>query len=87
MSTSIHFIIKGCVLDGDCFLCFAALRYYREVLPGEIVQLSKHGVKSLSVVPRPEGDVPAFCIFEYVYFARPDSIFEGLIFLNGSFIL
>lgn len=85
--TSICFIIKGCVLDGDCFLCLTALRYYREVLPGEIVQLSKHGVKSLSVVPRPEGDVPAFCIFEYVYFARPDSIFEGLIILNGSFIL
>ncbi|XP_069050406.1 amidophosphoribosyltransferase [Lepisosteus oculatus] len=52
-------------------------RYYREVLPGEIVQISKHGVKTLSVVPRPEGDPPAFCIFEYVYFARPDSIFEG----------
>uniref|UniRef100_A0A671TUP4 Amidophosphoribosyltransferase n=1 Tax=Sparus aurata TaxID=8175 RepID=A0A671TUP4_SPAAU len=47
------------------------------VLPGEIVQISRHGIKTLSVVPRPEGDLPAFCIFEYVYFARPDSIFEG----------
>lgn len=56
------------------------------MLPGEIVQLSKHGVKSLSVVPRPEGDVPAFCIFEYVYFARPDSIFEGLIIHHGCAI-
>lgn len=55
----------------------ATPRYYREVLPGEIVQISRHGVKSLSVVRRPEGDLPAFCIFEYVYFARPDSIFEG----------
>ncbi len=59
-------------------MSFLVLRYYREVLPGEIVQISRHGVKSLSVVPRPEGDLPAFCIFEYVYFARPDSIFEGL---------
>jgi len=59
------------------------LRYYREVQPGEIVQISKHGVKSLSIVPRPEGDVPAFCIFEYVYFARPDSIFEGVYILLG----
>lgn len=57
------------------------------MLPGEIVQLSKDGVKSLSVVPRPEGDVPAFCIFEYVYFARPDSIFEGLIGYRGLFFL
>uniref|UniRef100_A0A3P8ZFQ3 Amidophosphoribosyltransferase n=1 Tax=Esox lucius TaxID=8010 RepID=A0A3P8ZFQ3_ESOLU len=59
-----------------CLLCLV-LRYYREVMPGEIVQISKHGIKSLSIVPRPEGDLPAFCIFEYVYFARPDSIFEG----------
>lgn len=57
------------------------------MLPGEIVQLSKNGVKSLSVVPRPEGDPPAFCIFEYVYFARPDSIFEGLIIYHGLFFL
>lgn len=56
----------------------SSLRYYREVLPGEIVQISKNGVRSLSIVPRPEGDLPAFCIFEYVYFARPDSIFEGI---------
>ena len=60
------------------FMSFLVLRYYREVLPGEIVQISRHGIKTLSVVPRPEGDLPAFCIFEYVYFARPDSIFEGL---------
>lgn len=58
------------------FVSLLVSRYYREVLPGEIVQISKHGVKSLSVVPRPEGDPPAFCIFEYVYFSRPDSIFE-----------
>lgn len=61
-------------------------RYYREVLPGEIVQISKNGIKSLSIVPRPEGDPAAFCIFEYVYFARPDSIFEGLI-MNDRFFL
>ena len=60
------------------------IRYYREVQPGEIVQISKHGVRTLSIVPRPEGDVPAFCIFEYVYFARPDSIFEGVYTLLGS---
>uniref|UniRef100_A0A8C9G9B6 Amidophosphoribosyltransferase n=1 Tax=Pavo cristatus TaxID=9049 RepID=A0A8C9G9B6_PAVCR len=51
--------------------------YYREVLPGEIVKISRYDVQTLDVVPRPEGDPSAFCIFEYVYFARPDSIFEG----------
>ena len=45
---------------------------------GEIVELSKTGVKSHCIIPRPEAELPAFCIFEYVYFARPDSIIEGM---------
>lgn len=57
--------------------CISLSRYYREVLPGEIVKISRYDVQTLDVVPRPEGDPSAFCIFEYVYFARPDSIFEG----------
>ncbi|KAK7889592.1 hypothetical protein WMY93_025152 [Mugilogobius chulae] len=69
---------EGWVVSSEsCSFQSIGARYYREVLPGEIVQISKHGIKSLSIVPRPEGDLPAFCIFEYVYFARPDSIFEG----------
>uniref|UniRef100_A0A8C6EKR7 Amidophosphoribosyltransferase n=1 Tax=Microcebus murinus TaxID=30608 RepID=A0A8C6EKR7_MICMU len=51
-------------------------RYYREVLPGEIVEISRHNVRTLDIVSRSEGNPVAFCIFEYVYFARPDSIFE-----------
>lgn len=47
------------------------------LLSGEIVELSKDGVKSQCIVPRPDASLPAFCIFEYVYFARPDSIMEG----------
>ncbi|KAF3835110.1 hypothetical protein F7725_027668 [Dissostichus mawsoni] len=63
---------EGWVVSSEsCSFQSIGAKYYREVLPGEIVQISKHGVKSLSVVPRPEGDPPAFCIFEYVYFARP----------------
>ena len=45
---------------------------------GEIVKITKDGVKSICVVPRPEDTQSAFCIFEYVYFARPDSILEGM---------
>ncbi|PWA14531.1 hypothetical protein CCH79_00011199 [Gambusia affinis] len=70
---------EGWVVSSEsCSFQSIGAKYYREVLPGEIVQISRFGVKSLSVIPRPEGDPPAFCIFEYVYFARPDSIFEGM---------
>ncbi|KAL1022608.1 hypothetical protein UPYG_G00029830 [Umbra pygmaea] len=69
---------EGWVVSSEsCSFQSTGAKYYREVMPGEIVQISKDGIKSLSIVPRPEGDLPAFCIFEYVYFARPDSIFEG----------
>ena len=44
---------------------------------GEIVKITKEGVRSVCVVPRPDDKLSAFCIFEYVYFARPDSVFEG----------
>ena len=46
---------------------------------GEIVEISQEGIRSIGIVPRPK-DVPsAFCIFEYVYFARADSVLEGKI--------
>lgn len=57
--------------------CLFVPRYSHEVKPGEIVEISRHGVRTLDTIPRSEGDPVAFCIFEYVYFARPDSIFEG----------
>ena len=46
-------------------------------ISGEIVELSRNGIKSHCIVSPPDAKLPAFCIFEYVYFARPDSIFEG----------
>ena len=49
-------------------------RYLREVEPGEIVRLDKYGVRS---IPGRESKRRALCVFEYVYFARPDSLLEG----------
>lgn len=57
-------------------LCTGA-RYVREVLPGEIIEMSRHGIRTVDVVERPAERQQAFCIFEYVYFARADSTFEG----------
>lgn len=48
-----------------------------QVEPGEIVEITKHGIRTIDIVERPEQKKQAFCIFEYVYFARSDSIFEG----------
>lgn len=47
------------------------------MLPGEIVEITDHGIKTIDIVERPDNKAMAFCIFEYVYFARSDSIFEG----------
>ena len=50
-------------------------RFIRDVDPGEIVIIDNHGVRSVQAFP--EHDRRAFCIFEYVYFARPDSNIAG----------
>ena len=42
----------------------------REVEPGEVVTLGEQGLESRMVLP---GQRRAFCVFEYIYFARPDS--------------
>jgi amidophosphoribosyltransferase len=48
--------------------------YVREVEPGEMVRISRSGIESIRFAPeRP----PSYCIFEHVYFSRPDSIIFG----------
>jgi amidophosphoribosyltransferase len=46
-------------------------KFVRDVAPGEIVIINKDGLRSIQAFP--EHERRAFCIFEYVYFARPDS--------------
>jgi amidophosphoribosyltransferase len=45
-----------------------------ELNPGELVTVSKDGFKRIQVIKNPK---QAFCAFEYAYFARPDSRFDG----------
>jgi amidophosphoribosyltransferase len=45
-----------------------------ELNPGELVLASKDGFKRIQVIPNPKH---AFCAFEFAYFARPDSVFNG----------
>ena len=57
-----------------CALDIIGAEYVRDVEPGEMVVLDKDGLHS----HRPFEKKPSrFCIFEYVYFARPDSSFEN----------
>jgi amidophosphoribosyltransferase len=49
--------------------------FIRDVEPGEIVVISEKGLTSIQAFP--EQKRRAFCMFEYVYFARPDSVIAG----------
>ncbi len=54
-----------------CALDLIHAKFVRDVAPGEIVIINADGLKSIQAFP--EHERRAFCIFEYVYFARPDS--------------
>jgi amidophosphoribosyltransferase len=57
-----------------CALDIVGAKYVRDIEPGEIVIITAEGVRSV----KPFAKVPKrFCVFEYVYFSRPDSISEG----------
>jgi amidophosphoribosyltransferase len=57
-----------------CALDIMGARFVRDVAPGEVVTATAAGIESITPFPRPS---KRFCIFEYVYFARPDSAVEG----------
>jgi len=59
------------VASETCALDLVGATYVREVEPGEILVFSKDGMSSHH--PFPEPAKKAYCIFEHVYFARPDS--------------
>ena len=57
-----------------CALDIIGARFEREVEPGEIVIIDENGLTSLKpFAPAP----PRLCIFEYIYFSRPDSQLDG----------
>ena len=58
-----------------CALDLIHAQLVRDLEPGEIVIISKEGVKSLRISPQSQRQ--SFCVFEYVYFARPDSTISG----------
>lgn len=58
-----------------CALDTVGAEFVRDVKPGEIVTITPEGIKSdMSMAAKK----PARCIFEYIYFARPDSYIDGI---------
>ncbi len=65
---------RWCVASESCAFDIIGAELVREVEPGEMVVIDGEGMRSRQVIDSPR---KAFCVFEHIYFARPDSILEG----------
>lgn len=63
------FASESCALDA------VGASFVRDVLPGEMIMVDENGLKTLFVAP---AEKRASCIFEFIYFARPDSVVDGI---------
>jgi amidophosphoribosyltransferase len=62
------------VASETCAFDLVGAKYYRDVHPGEIIIIDEGGLHSLTPFPAVK---PSYCIFELIYFARPDSQIFG----------
>ncbi|MHB1483409.1 MAG: amidophosphoribosyltransferase [Saccharofermentanales bacterium] len=67
---AIVFSSESCALDA------IGAEFIRDVEPGEIVIVDKYGLRSIKDYCTP--GICRKCIFEYIYFARPDSVIDGI---------
>jgi amidophosphoribosyltransferase len=65
---------RHCVASESCAFDIIGARLLREVRPGELVSLGESGMRTRAVI---DGERKAFCVFEHIYFARPDSRLGG----------
>ena len=70
-------------LDGSYILCsetcaldIIGAKFVRDIGPGEVVVIDEDGLRSLR--PFRTSVQKRFCVFEYIYFSRPDSVVEGI---------
>ncbi len=69
---------RYCIASESCAFDLIKAQYIRELDPGEIIIIDKNGVESIKPF---SGKRSSACIFEYVYFSRPDSnIFGGSVY-------
>ena len=65
------------ITSETCALETLGAEYIRDIEPGEVVTITKNGIKSDTSMCLPK-EQQARCIFEYIYFARPDSHIDGV---------
>ncbi|WP_420906396.1 amidophosphoribosyltransferase [Candidatus Magnetaquiglobus chichijimensis] len=67
---------NGYVFSSEtCALNLIEAEFIRDVEPGEVVVIGPHGIESFFPFPRQKR---CLCVFEYIYFARPDSNIDGV---------
>ena len=69
IGTSIVFASESCAFDA------IGAEFIRDIDPGEIVVASRDGVQSIRTHAQSKGNL---CVFEFIYFARPDSVIAGV---------
>ena len=62
------------IASESCAIHAAGGEFVRDIAPGEIVVINEEGVHSIAHAC---GQKTGLCVFEYVYFARPDSVIDG----------
>ena len=67
---------RYCVASESCAFDIIGAKLLREVEPGEVITLTERGIETRMAVT---GERKAFCVFEYIYFARPDSRMGGTV--------
>ncbi|MEA2373234.1 MAG: amidophosphoribosyltransferase [Solirubrobacteraceae bacterium] len=65
---------RYCFASESCAFDIIGAQLLRDVRPGEVISLGPDGLESIQVI---DGARQAFCVFEYIYFARPDSRMNG----------
>lgn len=62
------------IASESCAFDIIGAKLLREVQPGELVSLGERGIETRQVI---EGPRKALCVFEHIYFSRPDTRLEG----------
>ncbi|HVN70970.1 MAG TPA: amidophosphoribosyltransferase [Desulfomonilia bacterium] len=62
------------VASETCAFDILGAEYIRSLQPGELIVVDKSGMKSIML---PESPTKSFCVFEHIYFSRPDSLIFG----------